>query len=284
MPRQQKQTALLTALAMLAFASNSLLNRYALNDQGMDPLAFAIIRLAAGAIFLYLFLGIKEKKFAIPISLKGMPNALGLFFYAVPFSWAYISLSAATGALLLFGSVQITLLLISRLRGDFFSLRQLGSLALAFSGILYLLYPGLTSPDPIGATLMIIAGISWGYYTYLGRGIAHPIEATRNNFIYAALIAAIMMPLVPLEYWHAYNVSQYGTAILSGAITSGLGYVLWYHVLPQLAIITAGIAQLSVPIITALAAILFLGEALTIHFMIASTLTLGGIYWGLRGN
>ncbi|MFY0692418.1 MAG: DMT family transporter [Paracoccaceae bacterium] len=269
---------LLTALTMIAFAANSVLNRLALAEGAIGPGDFAAIRLVAGAVMLWglvqIGTGPRWPKFQ-PV------GAVSLLLYVLGFSFAYISLEAGVGALILFGGVQVTMFAGAALaREQMPPARWIGALV-AFGGLVYLLWPGEAgAPELLGSGLMLAAALGWGIYSLHGRGAVDPVAATASNFIYATplgLAAALLWPdAVPLQGTGIW------LAILSGAVTSGLGYALWYSVLPRLPATIAGTAQLTVPIIALGGGILFLGEALTLRFAIATVLVLGGIALSLR--
>lgn len=273
------RTALLTAFAMLAFASNSLLCRMALRDTEIDAATFTAIRLASGALVLALLLRTRGQK---PLAAGSWPMAAMLFAYAVLFSFAYRDLTAATGALLLFGSVQLTMTGYGLLSGERLSgLRLVGVLA-AIAGLVWLLLPGLAAPGPGEAALMLSAGVAWGIYSLLGRTAGDPTAATGGNFIRTVPLAAVLC----LATASTASPDPTGVlyAVVSGAVTSGLGYVLWYAALPALASTTAATVQLSVPAITALAGVVLLAEPLTARLLLASAAILGGIALTIRRN
>ncbi|TVT67369.1 MAG: DMT family transporter [Pseudomonas sp.] len=266
------RTLLLTALAMLAFAGNSILCRIALRDTAIDPASFTGLRILAGALTLWLMLRI-----GTPRQSQGGDwfSALALFVYAASFSYAYINLDAGAGALLLFGAVQLSMLAWGLLRGERFSAWQIVGLLLALSGLLILLLPGSSAPALDGALLMLLSGVAWGIYSLRGRGASNPLAATAGNFIKAVPLAAVLC-LVTLgqQQWDAPGIVY---ALLSGALTSGVGYAIWYAALPGLAAIQAASVQLSVPLLTAIAGAVLLGEALTATLIISGAAILGGI-------
>ncbi len=278
-PTGAARIALLTTFAMLAFASNSLLCRVALRDTAIDAASFTSIRLASGALVLMLLLRTRGQR---PMAAGSWPMAAMLFAYAVFFSFAYRDLTAATGALLLFGSVQLTMMawgLFSgeRLRG----VRLLGVLA-AVAGLVWLLLPGLSAPPPGEAAMMLVAGAAWGVYSLLGRGAGEPIAATGGNFVRTIPFAAVLS----LATAGMASPDPMGVlyAVISGAVTSGLGYVLWYAALPMLAATTAATIQLSVPAIAAVAGAVLLAEPITWRLVLASAAILGGIALTIRGK
>lgn len=198
-----------------------------------------------------------------------------LFTYMAFFSFAYLSLSAGTGALILFGAVQLTMFIVALRNGEQFRFLSWTGLTLAILGLVYLISPGLTAPDPLGAVLMAIAGIAWGFYSLLGRRVADPLEATANNFIYSVPLVII----VSFFFAGDFNSTSSGLALAmaSGAIASGLGYVIWYAALRGLTATAAATVQLSVPVIAALGGVLLLSEPITLRLLLASAATLGGV-------
>ncbi len=265
-----------TALALLAFAGNSVLTRWAMLDGATDPGVFAILRLAAGAVCLWVLITARNGVWKPTPSFSGTAS---LFVYAVGFSFAYVTLDTGAGALILFGVVQITLFVWALLRGEPVPKGHYIGAALAFAGLMILFWPNGDTPLPLtGFAMMAAAGIAWGLYTALGRGGKDPTRATANNFIGAALCAA------PLAFFVPLNVTGTGLAlaIVSGAITSGLGYAVWYAVLPRLRSSLAAILQLTVPILAAVGGIVLFGESLTVPLIIASLLVLGGTVIAVR--
>jgi drug/metabolite transporter (DMT)-like permease len=269
------RVALLTALALLAFAANSLLCRLALRHTAIDPATFTSIRLFAGAVVLW---GLASARLNRGVGRQGTgnwPSAFALFAYAAGFSFAYVSLSAGTGALLLFGSVQATMIGYGLWRGERLQATQLLGLVLAAAGIVGLLLPGLSAPPLLGAASMIVAGIAWGIYSLRGRGGGDPTAVTAGNFIRTVPITALLTVLM----LNRFHIDVAGTfyAIASGAIASGVGYAIWYTALPQLRATIAATVQLSVPVIAALGGVLLLGEQLTTRLVLASIAILSGI-------
>ena len=198
-----------------------------------------------------------------------------LFGYMIFFSFAYLSISVGTGALILFGAVLLTMFVVALLSGERFSTMSWVGLATAIAGLVYLVSPGVTAPEPMGAALMAVAGVAWGMYSLLGRGEADPLGTTADNFLYAVPLAVA----VNFFFWSDVNTSWYGVtlAVLSGAIASGLGYVLWYAVLAGMPATRAATAQLSVPVIAALGGVVLLSEPVTLRLVVSSVATLGGI-------
>jgi drug/metabolite transporter (DMT)-like permease len=265
---------ILTLLAMIAFASNSLLCRLALKQTSLDAASFTFIRILSGAIALWLILRMRHRGGGTPFQGNWL-SAFALFAYAAAFSFAYITLSAATGALLLFGAVQATMIFWGLGKGDTLQVRQLFGLVLALAGLIALLLPGLSAPPLAGALLMLSAGVAWGIYSLRGRGTSNAIGATAGNFLRAVPFAAFLtLIFIP---WMRFDQAGIVYAIMSGAIASGVGYVIWYLALPSLKPASAASVQLSVPVLTAAGGILLLGEPLTARFLLASVAVLGGI-------
>tara|TARA_R110000787_G_scaffold86174_2_gene183726 strand:- start:3948 stop:4790 length:843 start_codon:yes stop_codon:yes gene_type:complete len=265
---------LLTSLTMVAFAANSILNRFALADAAIDPVSFAVLRVASGAVILWGLVALRQRKWAL-CSPRRPAGAFSLATYMVGFSFAYISLGAAVGALILFGGVQVVMFAGAVLARERIGAGKALGAAIAFSGLVWLLWPsGGAAPDLLGATLMIAAAIGWGIYSLIGRGSADPTGDTAANFIFATPLALLaLFAVIP----PVITPTGVALAIMSGVVMSGLGYALWYSVLPRLPSATAAIAQLSVPVIAALGGIVLLGEAVSLRFLIASALVLGGI-------
>lgn len=266
----------LTALALLAFAGNSLLCRAALRDTAIDPASFTLLRIVAGALVLALLVGLRA-----PAQLRAgsWTSAAALFAYAIAFSYAYIGLSAGTGALILFGAVQASMLGWALLRGERFGAVQTLGFALAIAGLIGLLLPGLSAPPFGAALLMLLAGIAWGVYSLRGRGAGDPTAVTAGNFLRAVPMAVAALALALLLAPDAMQIDAPGSlyAIASGALTSGLGYAIWYRALPQLRASTAATVQLSVPVITAVAGVLLLSEPVSLRLVLASIAVLGGV-------
>ncbi|EGV19943.1 DMT family transporter [Thiocapsa marina] len=263
---------LLTAFAMIPLAANSWLCRAALRDTAIDAASFTSIRLISGALMLWLLVWLTGKARA---GAGNWPSAFALFGYAALFSFAYLSLTAATGALLLFGAVQVTMIGLGLRGGERLDSVQIGGVALAFGGLVGLLMPGLSAPPLGGALMMIGAGMAWGVYSVRGKGAGDPIRVTAGNFLLAVPVTAL------LSLFTLANVSVdalgAGYAVASGALTSALGYALWYRVLPMLRSTSAATVQLSVPVIVAIGGVALLGEPITLRLVLASAAVLGGI-------
>jgi drug/metabolite transporter (DMT)-like permease len=251
----------LTGIAMLALAANPLLCRMALGAGHIDAASFTGIRVIAGAVMLKLLVTwIRQGGERRPVDWR---MVVTLFGYMIFFSFAYLSISVGTGALILFGAVLLTMFVVALLSGERFYTMSWVGLA------------GVTAPEPMGAALMAVAGVAWGMYSLLGRGEADPLGTTADNFLYAVPLAVA----VNFFFWSDVNTSWYGVtlAVLSGAIASGLGYVLWYAVLAGMPATRAATAQLSVPVIAALGGVVLLSEPVTLRLVVSSVATLGGI-------
>ncbi len=263
----------LTALAMIAFAANSVLARLALSSENIGPWSFTTIRFISGALILVLIARPKTSYQA-----GNWMSALALLAYGVFFSYAYLMLSAGTGALILFAAVQFTMIYGGLISGERLSLIQWIGSAIAIFGLIYLLSPSFETPPLIGALLMMISGVGWGLYSLRGRKAGNPAAQTAGNFIRTAIICLISTPLILLVIPEA-SVKSSGLilALMSGTITSGLGYVIWYMALKDLTAIRAGIAQLTVPLIAAIGGMLFIAEPMTWRFTLTALAILGGV-------
>lgn len=262
----------LTALAMTAFAGNSLLCRLALKQTGIDAASFTTIRLISGAAILWLIPRMIRRTNA---GSGNWLSALALFAYAAGFSFAYLSLPLATGALLLFGAVQVTMVGHGIWAGERLRSLQLVGLVLAFGGLVGLLLPGISAPPLYGSALMLSAGAAWGVYSLRGKGRGDATRVTGGNFLRAAAMAVALS--VARRDGAALDTAGIWYAIASGALTSGIGYAIWYTALPALKATHAATVQLSVPVIAALAGIVFLGESMTLRLVLASVAILGGV-------
>jgi drug/metabolite transporter (DMT)-like permease len=265
--------AFLTFITLLAFAANSVLCRLALLDVDNAPVSFTLVRLGSGAVpLIYFFL----KNFNTPSQIakkEALVGPVALFMYAIFFSLAYVNISAGMGALILFASVQFTMVIASLLKKQKLNSRQKCGFIVSFCGLIYLLLPGLNAPPIRSAVMMAIAGISWGIYSLNGQRSSQPVFETAKNFIGTLPILIVLFFFFPLRL----NLNGWTLAIISGAVTSALGYVLWYMVLKRLTTTTAAIIQLSVPAIAAFGGVIFLGEHLHFRLVAASVLILGGI-------
>lgn len=270
MPRSQ--ILILTLLAMLAFAGNSLLCRLGLKDTGIDAASFTSVRVLAGAITLGLLVRIRGGTVR---SAGSWLSALALFAYAAAFSFAYLSLPVATGALLLFGAVQATMIGYGLFTGERLRNWQVIGLLCACGGLAGLLFPGFSAPPLYGSILMLGAGVAWGAYSLRGRGAGDPLSVTAGNFLRAVPFAlALGIALLPR---HSLDPIGLSYAIASGALTSGVGYAIWYTAVRGLSATSAATVQLSVPVITAIGGILFLDETISLRLLVASVAILGGI-------
>jgi drug/metabolite transporter (DMT)-like permease len=270
--RPQLATFAFTAAAMLAFAANSLLCRLALAGGGIDPASFGAVRVVSGAVALALIVRLRAG--SMPAGGDWLSAAM-LFAYVAFFSFAYVSLPAGTGALILFGAVQLTMFGWALRGGERFTQPAWCGLALAAAGLVYLVLPGVSAPPLLGAALMALAGAAWGVYSLRGRGAADPLRATAGNFLRAAPLALVLwLPFMGVAHADASGI---GLAVVSGALTSGVGYAIWYTALRALTAMRAATVQLSVPVMTAFGAVLWLGEPVTLRLVLASLAILGGI-------
>jgi drug/metabolite transporter (DMT)-like permease len=269
----------LTLLSMLAFAGNSLLCRAAFNSSRIDAASFTAIRVASGAAALFMIVRMRSEKRERAGS---WTSAFALFAYAAAFSYAYVSLTAATGALLLFGAVQATMIGFGLYSGERLHGWQVAGLVCALLGLVGLLLPGLAAPPLQGSVLMLAAGVAWGVYTLRGKGSGDPLLVTAGNFlravVFAAALTAATLP------WATLDGTGVACAVASGALTSGIGYAIWYAALPRLKVATAATVQLSVPVIAAAGGIALLGEPATLRLLMASIAILGGIALVILGR
>jgi drug/metabolite transporter (DMT)-like permease len=272
MPVMSCRTLSLTALAMLAFAGNSLLCRLALRDGAIDPASFTALRLASGALILMVLLRLSRGRWS---PLGSWSAALALFVYAAAFSLAYLHLDAGVGALILFGSVQLGMSGWGLFKGERLTRLQTGGLLIAAAGLGLWLLPGSNAPALAGTLLMTLAGLAWAGYSLIGRGAVDPLASTAGNFLRAAPLGLLML----LVFAGRLQLDGTGIvyALLSGMLTSGVGYALWYAALRDLSAIQGASVQLSVPVIAALLGSLLLAEALSPRLLLVSAMTLGGI-------
>lgn len=273
-PRATPRLVVATALALLAFAGNSLLCRVALRDTGIDAAGFTVLRLVAAVLVLAALARGRAWRSG------DWRSATALFAYAAAFSFAYVSLPAATGALLLFGSVQATMLGAGLRRGERFAPRQLAGLCIALGGLAALLLPGASTPSPAGAALMVLAGVAWGVYSLRARGVTDPLAATAGNFLRTLPLAASL--LLGAHASLCWDPAGAAYAISSGALTSGLGYVAWYAAVPALGALRAATLQLTVPVLTALGAIVLLQEPTTLRALLCGAAILAGVALTLK--
>ncbi len=262
---------------MIAFASNSLLCRAALKQTSIDAASFTFVRVFSGAVVLWLVMNLRRMiRTTRDVGVGGnWISALALFLYAAGFSFAYVDVAAGTGALLLFGAVQATMILWGLHKGERLRAIQIVGLIVAMTGLVVLLFPGLSAPPLFGSILMLGAGVAWGIYSLRGKREKNPVTATTGNFVRAVPFAAAVS--IIFLRWLDLDLAGVIYAIISGAITSGLGYVIWYSVLPSLKAASAATVQLSVPVLAAAGGILLLGEPLTLRYLLASVAILGGI-------
>jgi drug/metabolite transporter (DMT)-like permease len=267
-------TPVYTALSLVAFAANSIICRMALGDASIDAASFTTIRLVSGALVLMLIVGTREKD--VGQKHPGSWASAGmLFLYAVPFSFAYINLSTGTGALILFGAVQATMILAGLWQGERLRHSEWCGLVIALSGLIYLLLPGWKAPSLSGGILMTTAGIAWGVYSLRGRGVAHPVAITADNF----LRSVPMVLVVSVVAVSSMTISAKGVilAALSGGVTSGLGYVAWYSALRELTATRAAVAQLLVPVIAATGGVVILSEQVSLRLIVSAIMIIGGV-------
>ncbi len=266
---------LLTSLTMCAFAANSILNRLAIESGASDPAGFAVIRVLSGALMLAALVALRDS--SIPVfNRRRVVGAGSLSLYMIGFSVAYLTLDAGLGALILFGVVQITMFAIGALTGAAPTTRQILGATIALVGLAFVLWPaGAVQVDPVGASLMTAAGVGWAIYSIAGRSEPDALSGTAANFIVALPVTGLAMLLLGSNW--QMTALGYGLATLSGAVTSGLGYALWYRVLPQLTPAIAAIVQLSVPVIAIAAGVVLLAEAANLRLMLGAGFVLGGI-------
>jgi drug/metabolite transporter (DMT)-like permease len=266
--------AILTTAAMICFAANSVLCRLALAEPLIDPASFTAVRLASGAVALAAIVAFRDRSVG-RLAAGDWKSAFALFAYAAAFSFAYVTLDASAGALILFGVVQATMIGVGVARGERLSPVQTLGAFMAAGGLVYLLLPGLSAPPLAGAALMALAGAAWGAYSLFGRGArADSTAVTAGNFLRAAPMSLLLLPLAP-----HLDLSTEGLAlaIVSGALASGGGYVIWYAALKGLNASEAAIVQLTVPVIAALGGVVFIQETLSLRFALAAVLILGGV-------
>lgn len=269
------KTILFTLLALIAFAANSVICRAALKDKLIDPGAFTVIRLVSGATVLLLLVYFRHYKKNAKRSKGSWISAFMLFMYATAFSFAYVSIDTATGALIAFGAVQITMIAYALLKGYKMQGSEWFGMLLAFLGFVYLMLPGAQAPPLLGAIIMTISGIGWGMYSVLGKNSKNPLEDTAYNFLRS--IPFLLFILYFLIHEQNYSVQGILLALLSGIVTSGLGYTIWYMALRGLKTVQASVVQLFVPVLAGIGGFLFLNEIISIRLWISALLILGGI-------
>jgi drug/metabolite transporter (DMT)-like permease len=265
----------LTSLTMIAFAANSVLNRLALETGDIGPSSFATIRLLSGALMLVALVVARDKRLLHAWAGFNWTGPLTLALYVLGFSFAYVTLDAGVGALILFGGVQITMFAGALMTREAIPLNRWAGAVLAFGGLVWLMWPqsGGAAPDAMGAALMVGAAIGWGVYSLIGRRVGDPLVATATNFVLAAPVGLLVWVVLP----DAMSWRGAGLAAISGMVTSGLGYALWYKVLPEIPAAVAAIAQLTVPVIAMAGGVAFLGEAPDLRFVLAAGLVIAGV-------
>jgi drug/metabolite transporter (DMT)-like permease len=270
-----------TIFALLAFAGNSVLCRLALGGNMIDAASFTVIRLLAGIIILVIAAAITPKTDEARSKGSWLAASM-LFIYAVAFSYGYISLDTGTGALILFGAVQITMIIVSVVSGTRLHYCEWLGLFIAFSGFVYLIIPSLTTPSLLGLILMTISGIAWGFYTLVGRSSTQPLSDTAYNFLRTSPFIIVLL----IFTFQDATITQEGIllAVLSGAIASGAGYAIWYIALGGLSVTQAAVVQLFVPIIAAIGGVIFANELITLRLVESSALVLGGILTVVLGR
>jgi len=275
------RTILYTVFALIAFAFNSILCRLALRGEEADAAGFTAVRLASGAVALIVISYFFSKKKGT-LSSGSWPSAFFLFAYAICFSFAYLGLTAGTGALILFGAVQMTMIAVAIIKGERPPALEWLGLAVAVGGLVYLVFPGLASPPLYSSLLMAAAGAAWGFYTLRGKGSGDPLANTTGNFIRSVPMIAI----AAIPFFSKIHLSNRGImlAVLSGAVTSGIGYTVWYAALKFHTSTRAAVLQLAVPVIAAAAGVLLLDEVATVRLAIAAALILGGIGLTIMGR
>lgn len=279
------RTVLLTLTALVAFAANSILNRWALAGGAIDPTSFASLRLATGAAALLALVRLSGREGAVRPA-GDWRSAAALFLYAVPFSLSYVSLSAGTGALILFGAVQVTMIGVGLHQGERPHPFEWTGLVVALAGLAYLLAPGLAAPSLAGSLLMVTAGVAWGVYSLIGRGSRDPLATTAGNFLRAAPLAVAVTAVALVVAGPGVFLTWEGVllATISGALTSGVAYAVWYAALAHLTATTAATVQLSVPVLAAFGGVVLLAEEVTLRLVVASVLVLGGVAGAIRGR
>ncbi len=275
------RTIFLTSLALIAFAANTVLCRLALGSGTIDAASFTVVRLISGAVVLFLIITL-NRTHSSAITRGSWFASAALFIYAIAFSYAYITLDTATGALILFGAVQITMILLSVISGNRLHLSEWLGVVLAFCGFVYLILPGVTTPSLIGFILMTLSGIAWGIYTLKGRGSQNPLRDTAYNFIRTLPVVVILGLLtIPSQHYSQVGIVY---AILSGALASGIGYTIWYIALGSLSATQAAVVQLFVPVIAAAGGVWLVDESISLRLVIAAIMILGGILLVVLGR
>jgi drug/metabolite transporter (DMT)-like permease len=274
-------TGILCFFTMVAFAANSVLCRMALKETSISPLEFTAVRLISGSLILLPII-IWKKGFKELDTLLSIKKAIPLFSYALFFSLAYIKMGAGVGALILFAAVQITMIGVSSFLGNRLNKIEWIGFFMAFGGLVYLLIPGVSAPPIVSALLMLLAGVSWGVYSLLGKGVSDPILATAKNFLFAAPLAVILFFFIKESF--SFTGKGFLLAILSGTVTSGPGYVLWYLTLRKITTTIASIVQLSVPVIAAFGGVFFISEKISFRLLVSTFFIFGGIFMTIKGR
>lgn len=275
------KTSLLTSLALIAFAANSVLCRLALGNESIDASSFTVIRLLSGSFALFIIFCMNGNR--TKASSNGSWSASFLLFtYAITFSIAYLSVDTGTGALILFGSVQITMILLSIASGTRLHASEWFGLIMAFTGFIYLIYPSISSPSINGLILMTISGISWGLYTLMGKRSKNPLMDTTYNFV-RTIPFVVVLAILTIQHI-SYSSEGVILAILSGAITSGIGYTIWYIALRELSSTQAAVVQLSVPVIASVGGVLIVSEPITQRLIVSAIIVLSGILMVILGK
>lgn len=280
------KTAILTTIALLAFAGNSILCRLALKEGLIDAAGFTSIRLLSGALMLMICLAVKNKQLPqyseFKPSIRQFFGATMLFVYALCFSVAYLKLDTGSGALILFGFVQLTLLISSCLFEQRPKTQEVLGMLVAFSGLIYWLIPAWGTPSLLGFVLMAVAGVAWGMYTLVGRKSERPLLETSKNFMYCIpWVLLLNLIIFQPKYWTYEGIIL---AVISGAVTSGVGYAIWYAALPKLTSMKAAVLQLLVPIIAALGGWILVAEPISSRWLVSAALVLGGVFWVIKRN
>ena len=273
-----------TILALIAFAANSVLCRLALGQNTIDASSFTVIRLLSGTLVLLTILKISRSKNRL--STKGSWfSSIMLFIYAITFSFAYVALDTGTGALILFGSVQTTMIIVSVISGNRLHISEWFGVSIAFAGFVFLVLPGVSTPSILGSLLMAVAGVAWGIYTLKGRGSDSPLADTFYNFLRTTPIV-LVFAAISIASFHNTHFSLDGIvlAILSGAVASGIGYTIWYIALRGLSSTQAAVVQLSVPVIAAFGGVVFVSEAISLRLTFSALVILGGILLVVLGR
>lgn len=287
-PSYTGRTILFTAFALIAFAANSVFNRLALGSNAIDASSYVGIRLVSGAATLWLLNILSKGAFNFgdkPFLDNLKPSFLSAFYlfaYGIAFSFAYRSLNSGMGAFILFGTVQTTMLSMAVLKGERPHISEWFGLVVALGGLVYLVFPGLSAPDPLGAVLMLIAGIAWAFYTLRGRGVKDPLETTALNFI-CSVPMVLAVNLFMMQQIH-FSTEGVVYALISGAVTSGMGYAIWYTALRGLTTTQAALLQLLVPILAALGGVIFLSENMTMRLVSAGAMIIAGVLLALMGK